>query len=169
MASENSKGMKHNSHKTNVIVIIIPVGNIKLFTSRTILFLETQNTYCTKEKTSLHNARPKHQSSRCEQEVTDLLTSDCRGKIYESQSKNIGPRRKRSIIIQGSEANVISNYPYHKHDHRRLQIKCDSSVRNFGVKDKPTRRLRKWSSWPVVSYPGLAELNQCVKRYVHFV
>ena len=132
------------------------------------LFLETQSTCCTKEKTSLYKARPKNKSSRCEQEFADLLTSDCSGKINESQSKTVGPRRNRLSMIQGSHPNVISNYPYHKRNHRRLQIKCHSA-RNFGVKQKPTRRLRKWSSWPVVSYPGLAELNECVKRYEHSV
>ena len=52
------------------------------------------------------------------------------------------------------------------HGRKKLQHQFSSECasREYGVKGRPVHRMKKWSSWPVISYPGLDQVTQNMKR-----
>ena len=124
-----------------------------MMTSRFHIILDCTSKKCTKEKSFPEKTDLKHQLHYRNNESSRILKPE-----FKPQSNaTFRPENDRKCI---KSRNI---YGIQNHQKLEQQLSTESASTECR-KTRPLHRMKKWSSWPVMAYPGLDQVSHSVKR-----
>ena len=127
-------------HTTTIIIKFKPI-------------LDSTRKKCTKEKSIPEKTDLKHDLRYHNDEYSKLLKPEFKSQFNASFPTENGRKGHESRSVHGIQ-----------HRQKLEQQFSTESASTECRKTRPLHRMKKWSSWPVMAYPGLDQVSHSVKR-----